>query len=129
MLPVIALIGRPNVGKSTLFNKLTRRRDAIVDDQPGVTRDILFGKGTINNKSFLVIDTGGIDDESSLFAAEIKQQVISVVDEADFIFFMVDAKEGLVPQDREVANLLRQSSCPVHLMVNKSFSIFSEIFS
>ncbi|MDE0715754.1 MAG: 50S ribosome-binding GTPase, partial [Gammaproteobacteria bacterium] len=84
-LPVIALVGRPNVGKSTLFNRLTRSRDAIVDNQPGITRDRLYGRGKVGERPFLVVDTGGLEAEDGPFRAQIRQQVEQVVEEAQVV--------------------------------------------
>ncbi|NKB61704.1 MAG: ribosome biogenesis GTPase Der [Gammaproteobacteria bacterium] len=120
MLPVIALIGRPNVGKSTLFNRLTRSRDALVDNRPGVTRDRLYGRGRIGDKPYLVVDTGGLESEEGRFTSEIRHQVFQVIEEAQVVFFLVDYRHGLVPQDVEIANQLRQSSREIYVLVNKS---------
>lgn len=119
-MPVIALIGRPNVGKSTLFNKLTRSRDALVGDQPGVTRDRLYGRARIGEKPFLVVDTGGLEAETSDFSQLVRQQVDQVVEEADTVFFVVDALQGVVLQDKEIAMDLRRSNRNVVLLVNKA---------
>lgn len=119
-MPVIALIGRPNVGKSTLFNKLTRSRDALVGDQPGVTRDRLYGRARIGEKPFLVVDTGGLEAETSDFSQLVRQQVDQVVEEADTVFFVVDALQGMVLQDKEIAMDLRRSNRNVVLLVNKA---------
>ncbi|MDE7072884.1 MAG: ribosome biogenesis GTPase Der, partial [Bacteroidales bacterium] len=110
----------PNVGKSTLFNRLTESRDAIVDETSGVTRDRNYGTGDWNGKEFSVIDTGGylLDNEDS-FNSEIRKQVSLAVDEADVILFLVDGKEGLTPMDEDVAQLLRRTDKPVLLVVNK----------
>ena len=120
MLPVVALVGRPNVGKSTLFNRLTRSRDALVDDQPGVTRDRLYGRGRIGCIPFLAVDTGGIASEDTLFGKMVEEQVDQVIEEADTVLFLVDAVAGLVMQDRDIAQRLRQSGREIHLLVNKS---------
>ncbi len=121
MIPVIAIIGRPNVGKSTLFNCLTRSRDALVADLPGVTRDRKYGEGEYDNLRFIVIDTGGIDSQKD---SEIHQlmtaQTLQAVEEADVILFVVDGKEGLVPNDDKIASLLRSITKPILLLVNKS---------
>ncbi|MDE6493870.1 MAG: ribosome biogenesis GTPase Der [Bacteroidales bacterium] len=120
MRNIIAIVGRPNVGKSTLFNRLTESRDAIVDETSGVTRDRNYGTGDWNGKEFSVIDTGGylLDNEDS-FNSEIRKQVSLAVDEADVILFLVDGKEGLTPMDEDVAQLLRRTDKPVLLVVNK----------
>ena len=120
MSNIIAIVGRPNVGKSTLFNRLTETRQAIVDQTSGVTRDRQYGKSDWNGKHFSVIDTGGYvmggDDE---FETEIRKQVQLAVDEADTILFLVDAREGLTPMDEDVANMLRKSPKRVLLVANK----------
>ena len=117
---IIAIVGRPTVGKSTLFNRLTESRDAIVDPTSGVTRDRQYGHSDWNGKHFSVIDTGGYvmggDDE---FEAEIRKQVSLAIDEADAILFLVDAREGLTPMDEDVAEMLRRQPKPVVLAVNK----------
>lgn len=120
MIPVIALVGRPNVGKSTLFNRLTRSRDAIVDNRPGVTRDRLYGRGRMGDRPYLVVDTGGLEAEQSQFGEAIRQQVEQVIEEAQLVVLLVDGVDGLVPQDREIAEQLRQSRREVLLVVNKS---------
>ena len=127
MLPVIALVGRPNVGKSTLFNRLTRSRDALVDDRPGVTRDRLYGRGRVGEKPYLVVDTGGLEPESGRFSVEIRDQVEQVVAEAEVVFFMVDYQDGLVSQDLEIGQQLRQTGRKVYVLVNKSEGADSEI--
>ena len=117
---IIAIVGRPNVGKSTLFNRLTESRDAIVDEISGVTRDRQYGHSDWNGKHFSVIDTGGYvmggDDE---FETEIRKQVSLAIDEADIILFLVNAREGLTPMDEDVASMLRKCSKPVVLAANK----------
>lgn len=120
MRNIIAIVGRPNVGKSTLFNRLTQTRSAIVDETSGVTRDRNYGTGDWNGKEFSVIDTGGylLDDEDH-FNSEIRRQVQLAIDEADIILFMVDGKEGLTHMDQDVAHLLRRTEKPVLLVVNK----------
>ena len=120
MSNIVAIVGRPNVGKSTLFNRLTESRQAIVDETSGVTRDRQYGKSDWNGKSFSVIDTGGYvmggDDE---FEVEIRKQVQLAIEEADVILFLVDAREGLTPMDEDVADLLRKSKKHVMLVANK----------
>lgn len=120
MLPVVALVGRPNVGKSTLFNRLTSSRDAIVDDQPGVTRDRLYGRGTIASKPFLVVDSGGISFENKGFDQEILGQVEQLLEEANELLFLVDAREGIHPDDEQLARKLRKTGLNVTVLVNKS---------
>ena len=117
---IVAIVGRPNVGKSTLFNRLTESRDAIVDHTSGVTRDRQYGHSDWNGKKFSIIDTGGYvmggDDE---FEVEIRKQVALAIEEADKILFLVDAREGLTPMDEDVAEMLRKQPKPVLLAVNK----------
>ncbi|MBW2963046.1 ribosome biogenesis GTPase Der [Mesonia aestuariivivens] len=120
MSNIVAIVGRPNVGKSTFFNRLIQRREAIVDSVSGVTRDRHYGKSDWNGKEFSLIDTGGYivgsDDE---FEAEIDKQVELAIDEADAIIFMVDVDSGITPMDEDVAKLLRKVKKPVFLAVNK----------
>lgn len=116
----MAIVGRPNVGKSTLFNRLTESREAIVDSVAGVTRDRLYGKCEWIGREFSVIDTGGyITGSDDIFEAEIRRQVQLAIDEANLIVFVVDAEEGITGMDEEVAHLLRQSRKPVMLVANK----------
>ena len=117
---IVAIVGRPNVGKSTLFNRLIQRREAIVDSVSGVTRDRNYGKSEWNGREFSVIDTGGyIKGSDDIFEAEIRRQVELAIDEADVIIFVVDVEEGITPMDDEVAKLLRKVTKPVMLAVNK----------
>ncbi len=117
---IVAIVGRPNVGKSTLFNRLIQRREAIVDSVSGVTRDRNYGKSEWNGKEFSVIDTGGyIRGSDDVFEAEIRKQVELAIDEADVIIFVVDVEEGITPMDDAVAKLLRKVKKPVLLAVNK----------
>jgi len=117
---IVAIVGRPNVGKSTFFNRLIQRRDAIVDSVSGVTRDRNYGKSEWNGKEFSVIDTGGyIKGSDDVFEAEIRKQVELAIDECDAIIFMVDVEEGITPMDAEVAKLLRKVTKPVLIAVNK----------
>lgn len=117
---IVAIVGRPNVGKSTFFNRLIQRRDAIVDSVSGVTRDRNYGKSEWNGKEFSVIDTGGyIKGSEDIFEAEIRKQVELAIDECDAIIFMVDVEEGITPMDAEVAKLLRKVTKPVLIAVNK----------
>ena len=88
MIPVVALVGRPNVGKSTLFNRLTRTREALVDDQPGVTRDRLYGEVTHHGRRFLLVDTGGLSDDSDVLSAAVREQVAQALSEADAVVFL-----------------------------------------
>jgi GTP-binding protein len=117
---IVAIVGRPNVGKSTLFNRLIQRREAIVDAVSGVTRDRHYGKSDWNGKEFSIIDTGGyVVGSDDIFEAEIDKQVKLAIDEADSIIFMVDVDTGVTPMDMEVAQLLRPIKKPVFLVVNK----------
>ncbi|MGI4844422.1 MAG: ribosome biogenesis GTPase Der [Janthinobacterium lividum] len=121
MKPVIALVGRPNVGKSTLFNRLTRSRDALVADLPGLTRDRHYGEGRIGERPFLVIDTGGFEPvakEGIMF--EMALQTRQAVAEADVVVFIVDGRQGLTPHDKTITDYLRKSGRKVMLVVNKS---------
>lgn len=117
---IVAIVGRPNTGKSTLFNRLTESRQAIVDEVSGVTRDRNYGSVNWNGKEFSLIDTGGylLDDEDA-FNEAIRAQVLLAVDEADIILFLVDAKDGITPLDEDVARMLRSCEKPVLLVVNK----------
>lgn len=120
MKNVIALVGRPNTGKSTLFNRLTRSRQAIVDSTSGVTRDRNYGQSEWNNYEFSVIDTGGyVDNSDDIYENEIKKQVRLAIDEADVILFMVDGREGITPMDEDISALLRMCNKPSYLVVNK----------
>lgn len=118
--PIVVIVGRPNVGKSTLFNRLTGSSEAIVDDVSGVTRDRKYGGVEWNGKYFRLIDTGGyVPNSPDLFETAIREQVEIAVTEADVILFVVDAKLGLNPMDREIAGMLRGSNKPIFLIVNK----------
>ncbi|WP_455218705.1 ribosome biogenesis GTPase Der [Kaarinaea lacus] len=119
MKPVIALVGRPNVGKSTLFNCLTRSRDALVADQPGLTRDRKYGEGKIDDRDFIVIDTGGLSDDSSGLDNLMADQVWQAVNEANIILFLTDARQGLLATDEEIAQRLRRTGKNIKLVVNK----------
>lgn len=119
-LPLVAIVGRPNVGKSTLFNRLLGKRDAIVDDVSGVTRDRNYGESDWSGKKFRLIDTGGYVPESSdLFESAIREQVETAIDEADSIIFLLDFKAGLNPIDKIITNMLRQSGKKYFVVVNK----------
>ncbi len=120
MLPVIALVGRPNVGKSTLFNQLTRSRDALVADQPGLTRDRQYGIGKLGDRPYLVVDTGGISGDRDGIDALMEKQVLAAIDEADHLLFLVDARDGLTAGDEFIAERLRRTGKPVTLVVNKT---------
>lgn len=120
MSNIIAIVGRPNVGKSTLFNRLTESRKAIVDDFSGVTRDRHYGLAEWTDKQFTVIDTGGyVANSDDLFEAAIREQVVIAIEEATVILFMVDVTTGITDLDDEIANLLRKSKKPVYVVVNK----------
>ncbi len=125
--PVVALVGRPNVGKSTIFNRLVGSKIAIIDDNPGVTRDRLYGTVNYLDYSFHLIDTGGIDISKENFNAEIKAQAEIAIDEADVIVFVVDGKEGLTANDYTVKDILKKSGKPVIVAINKTDAkIFQE---
>ena len=121
MLPIVAIVGRPNVGKSTLFNRLTRSRDAIVADAPGLTRDRHYGRGRVGGKPYLAVDTGGFEPVAKDgILHQMARQTRQAVDEADAVLFVVDTRSGLVPQDRAIADELRRSGRTVFLVVNKA---------
>ncbi len=123
-LPVVAVVGRPNVGKSTFFNRVLGKRLAIVDDQPGVTRDRNFARADWAGRSFFIVDTGGIiDDPDVPLDKEVKQQALTAIDEADVILFVVDGKAGLHPIDEKLGELLRRTEKPVIVAVNKQDNI------
>ncbi|MFB1010504.1 MAG: 50S ribosome-binding GTPase, partial [Thiopseudomonas sp.] len=107
MVPVIALVGRPNVGKSTLFNRLTRSRDAIVGDIPGLTRDRQYGTAKWQGRDYILIDTGGISGDEEGIDAKMAEQSLLAIEEADLVFFLVDARDGLCPADQHIAEHLR----------------------
>ncbi|HPT84139.1 MAG TPA: ribosome biogenesis GTPase Der [Limnochordia bacterium] len=117
--PIVAIVGRPNVGKSTLFNRITGERTAIVEGQPGVTRDRIYGDAHWLNKHFTVIDTGGIDWEGDVLTSLVRRQALVAVEEADVIIFVVDGRAGLTGVDEEIGAILRRSNKPVVLCVNK----------
>jgi len=121
MKPTLVLVGRPNVGKSTLFNRLTRSRDALVADIPGLTRDRHYGHGRVGHKPYLVVDTGGFEPlVKDGIVHEMARQAEAAIAEADVLLFIVDGRAGLTPQDKNIANLLRRSGRPLHLVVNKA---------
>lgn len=122
--PIIAIVGRPNVGKSTLFNKLIGERRAIVEDTPGVTRDRIYGETEWNGRSLVVIDTGGIEPKSNdVILSQMRTQAEIAIETADVILFMCDVRAGLIPDDREIAAMLQKSGKPVIPVVNKCDSI------
>jgi len=127
MNPVIALVGRPNVGKSTLFNRLTRSRDALVADFPGLTRDRKYGEGKIAERDFLVIDTGGISGDEAGIDQVMAEQSLLAIEEADVVLFLVDGKAGLNPSDELIADHLRRSEKPSYLVVNKTDGIDADV--
>ena len=118
-LPVVALVGRPNVGKSTIFNKIVGQKISIIEDTPGVTRDRIYSEATYNNYKFNIIDTGGIDISNERFNDNIKVQASIAIDEADIVLFVVDGKEGLTANDFVVRDMLRKAAKKVIVVVNK----------
>jgi GTP-binding protein len=128
MKPTIVLVGRPNVGKSTMFNRLTRSRDAIVHDLPGLTRDRHYGQGRVGGKPYIVVDTGGFEPVArDGIYFEMARQTMQAVDEADAVIMMVDARQGLAPHDRVIADRLRRSGRKLWLAVNKAEGYRPEI--
>ncbi|GMM68856.1 ribosome biogenesis GTPase Der [Alteromonas sp. MTD1] len=119
MLPVVALVGRPNVGKSTLFNRLTNTRDALVADYPGLTRDRKYGQAKFDRRQFIVVDTGGITGDEEGIDAEMAQQSLLAIEEADVVMFLVDARAGLLPADQGIADHLRRINKKVFVVANK----------
>ena len=119
MIPVIALVGRPNVGKSTIFNRLTRSRDALVANYSGLTRDRKYGEGEMFERRFMVIDTGGISGEEQGIDAGMAEQSLLAMDEADIVLFVVDCKSGILSADYTIAEKLRQKNRKVYLVANK----------
>lgn len=119
MLPVIALVGRPNVGKSTLFNRLTNTRDALVADFPGLTRDRKYGQAKVDDLAFIVVDTGGISGDEEGIDAAMAEQSLLAIEEADVVFFLVDARAGLTPADQAIAEHLRKSEKKTYVVANK----------
>ena len=118
---LIAIVGRPNVGKSTLFNRLTGTRQAIVSAEAGTTRDRQYGKTTWNGREISLVDTGGwVVNSDDIFEEEIRKQVLIAAEEADLILFMVDVKNGVTDLDSEVAGILRRTKLPVLLVANKA---------
>ncbi len=119
MHPVIALVGRPNVGKSTLFNHLTRSRDALVADYPGLTRDRRYGRGKVGKRAYMVVDTGGLGDDPEGVELGMQQQALAAVGESDLVAFLVDGRSGVTATDHEIAVQLRRLGKPIILLVNK----------
>ncbi len=127
MLPVIALVGRPNVGKSTLFNALTRTRDALVADLPGLTRDRKYGYAQVGGRRCVVVDTGGLVETAQGVERLMAEQTLRAVEEADRVLFLVDARAGCTPEDLHVAGVLRRSGKPVLVVANKAESLDPDI--
>ncbi|MBA4152255.1 MAG: ribosome biogenesis GTPase Der, partial [Acinetobacter sp.] len=127
MKPVIALVGRPNVGKSTLFNQLTKSRDALVADLPGLTRDRKYGDACIDNKSFIVIDTGGIGEGEEGIDAYMAEQSRTAIEEADIVLFLVDGRAGRVAADEQIAREIRTLGKTIHVVVNKVDGIQEDV--
>ncbi len=127
MLPVIALVGRPNVGKSTLFNRLTRTQDALVADFPGLTRDRQYGDASFEGKSFIVVDTGGVGVDDAAVDALMSKQSEFALNEANAVFFLVDGRAGLTAIDQTIATNLRKISKPIYLIVNKTEGLDEEM--
>ena len=118
---LVAIVGRPNVGKSTLFNRLTKTRQAIVNEQAGTTRDRQYGKSEWQGKEFSVVDTGGwVVNSDDIFEEEIRKQVVLAMEEADVILFVVDVMNGVTDLDMDVADILRRSKTPVIVVANLS---------
>ncbi|MFA7622054.1 MAG: GTPase, partial [Aminobacteriaceae bacterium] len=119
-MPVVSIVGRPNVGKSSLFNRLLGRREAIVDDMPGVTRDRLYGEAEWRDKKFFVVDTGGfLARDENEFVQGMRSQVKVAIRESDLVLFVIDGKEGPTWMDEDVADMLRRSGKPVIVVANK----------
>ncbi|RNC77992.1 ribosome biogenesis GTPase Der [Piscirickettsia salmonis] len=129
MLPVVALVGRPNVGKSTLFNRLTKSRDALVHDQPGVTRDRQYGEGCLGEKPFIVIDTGGVGEHDGQIDQKMLAQSWQAALEADVVLLLVDGRAGMTSVDEEIAQNLREIHKKVYLVVNKTDGIDAMVAS
>ncbi|HST02396.1 MAG TPA: ribosome biogenesis GTPase Der [Usitatibacter sp.] len=128
MKPTVVIVGRPNVGKSTLFNRLTRSRDALVADLPGLTRDRHYGQGRLGEKPFIAVDTGGFEPVNAEgIYSEMARQAREAIAEADVVLFVTDARAGLSPQDKRIAQQLRESNAPVLLVVNKTEGMRLEV--
>lgn len=127
MLPVVAIVGRPNVGKSTLFNRLTRSRDALISDFPGTTRDRLYGEANFEDRRFIIIDTGGMTDSADDVSKLITKQALQAIQDADKVLFVIDGKSGPTLEDKMIAKTLRKSGKPIFLAVNKTEGLDPEI--
>src|SRR2546427_2627023 len=126
-LPLVAIVGRPNVGKSTLFNRLIGERRSIVGDEPGITRDRIYGEGEWNGKRFALVDTGGIvPDDDATIPANIFKQAAVAIEEASALVWVVDVRKGITPLDEELARLLRETAKPVLLGANKADTVSVE---
>src|SRR5437867_13059042 len=119
---LVAVVGRPNVGKSTLFNRLVGERVAIVEDEPGTTRDRLYATAEWRGREFTLVDTGGLDDATGEIETAVRKQAEAAIAEADVVVFVVDAQSGILPVEHDVADLLRRSRKPVLLVANKADS-------
>lgn len=129
MNPVIALVGRPNVGKSTLFNCLTRSRDALVADQPGLTRDRKYGTGVVGQRPYIVVDTGGLSGDKNGIDGIMAQQALQAIDEADVVLFLVDGRTGMTSMDETIAMRLRQTGKRIMVVINKTEGLPKEMVS
>ena len=127
MIPVLALVGRPNVGKSTLFNRLTRSRDALVADFSGLTRDRQYGEAIHDDRPFIVIDTGGIDGTEDGIDAPMAEQALLAIEEADLTLLLVDGRTGLNPGDQHIVEFLRKQQRPFIVAVNKIDGIDQDV--
>lgn len=123
MLPVIALVGRPNVGKSTLYNVLTKSRDALVADYPGLTRDRKYGHAQFDDKTYILIDTGGLSGESEELDEQMARQTLLAIDEANIVLLMVDGRSGITAADESIARQIRRLGKNIHLVINKTDGI------
>src|SRR5215831_14511609 len=127
MKPTVVIVGRPNVGKSTLFNRLTRTRDALVADIPGLTRDRHYGAGRLGGRTYLVVDTGGLEPEAEGVYVEMAKQARTAIAEGDVVVLVTDAREGLTPRDTAIAGELRRTGRRVLLAVNKTEGMNREV--
>ena len=129
MLPTISIVGRPNVGKSTLFNVLTKTRDALVANIPGLTRDRKFGRGCVGGRDYWLIDTGGLGEKDDLITERITQQALLAIEESDCILFLVDGRACLTAADENIAQKLRQFNTPIFMVINKTEGLQNELVS